>query len=145
MTQEPVALGTLIGYQLKEAQSVLRARMDETLRPLGLTTPQYVCLELLRRNPGASNSELARGAFVTRQTMSTLLRSLRERGLIERPATAPSGRSLPTTLTADGDRLLDDATSDIQAIEALMVSRLSDEQRTQLHEALASCIDALHS
>ncbi|AHW63029.1 MarR family winged helix-turn-helix transcriptional regulator [Corynebacterium glyciniphilum] len=145
MTQEPVALGTLIGYQLKEAQSILRARMDETLRPLGLTTPQYVCLELLRRNPGASNSELARHAFVTRQTMSTLLRGLQDRGLVERPTTAPSGRSLPTRLTADGDRLLDAAWGDVQVIETHMVSRLSAEQRAELHAALASCIDALHS
>ncbi|NYL98673.1 MarR family transcriptional regulator, partial [Salmonella enterica subsp. enterica serovar Typhimurium] len=92
-------LESLLGYQLKHLQSTLRSKMDETLRPLELTTPQYNCLEQLRRRPGASNSELARGAFVTRQTMNTLLRGLQERGLITRPAKADSGRILPTRLT----------------------------------------------
>ena len=85
-----------------------------------------MCLELLRRHPGASNSERARGTVVTRQTMSTLLRGLQDRGLNERPATAPSGRSLPTTLPPpEGNSVLNDATADIQAIE----------QRTPLHDA----------
>ncbi|MDN6123251.1 MAG: MarR family transcriptional regulator [Brevibacterium sp.] len=75
----PQALDAMIGYQLKHLQSALRSHMDEALRPIGLSTPQYACLELLRREPGASNSELARGAFVTRQTMSTLLRGLQDR------------------------------------------------------------------
>ena len=71
-----------LGYKLKELQTALRARMDEALRPMGLTAPQYACLELLHRDPGASASDLARGAFVTRQTMSSLL-----------CGAAPSGRT----------------------------------------------------
>ena len=38
----------LIGYRLKEAQSLLRSRMEEALRPLGITVAQYVCLEILK-------------------------------------------------------------------------------------------------
>ncbi|GAA4374782.1 hypothetical protein GCM10023152_17970 [Agromyces bauzanensis] len=54
-------LGEVIGYVLKRAQSVMRVRMDEALRPLGVTAPQYACLELPHRTPGISGSELARG------------------------------------------------------------------------------------
>lgn len=143
MSQEKVSLGAMIGYRLKEAQAVLRARMDEVLRPLGLTTPQYACLELLSRTPGASNSELARGAFVTRQTMNTLLRGLTDRGLVERAAEAPSGRALPATLTPRGQELLDRAVSRIHAIEHRMVGTLGERQSHALHEALIHCIDAL--
>ena len=95
MREEAVKLESLLGYQLKHLQTALRSRMDETLRPLELTTPQYNCLEQLRRRPGASNSELARGAFVTRQTMNTLLRGLQERGLITRPAKAEPAAPCP--------------------------------------------------
>ena len=94
----------LIGYRLKEVQSLLRSRMEETLRPLGITVAQYVCLEILKSTPGASNAELARQAFVTRQTMNTLLRGLQERGLIERATHATKGRALPTMLTPQGSR-----------------------------------------
>lgn len=117
--------------------------MDEALRPYGLTTPQYACLELLSRTPGASNSELARGAFVTRQTMSTVLRGLDERSLVHRAATAETGRSLPTTLTPEGRELLRAASDDIHAIERTMVGHLTAEQSRGMQEALASCIDAL--
>lgn len=143
MTQGGSSLGALIGYRLKEAQSVLRARMDEALRPYGLTTPQYACLELLSRTPGASNSELARGAFVTRQTMSTVLRGLDERGLVHRAAAAETGRSLPTSLTPEGRELLSAASDDIHAIERTMVGHLTAEQSRDMQAALASCIDAL--
>lgn len=136
-------LGSLVGYRLKETQSVLRSRMDETLRELGLSTPQYVCLELLSRQPGASNSDLARGAFVTRQTMNTLLRSLQIRGLIERGDQAPTGRVRPTMLTTAGQELLERASDHVQQIERRTVSLLDNEQARALHNTLGLCIDAL--
>ncbi|MGO0604379.1 MAG: MarR family winged helix-turn-helix transcriptional regulator [Brevibacterium sp.] len=139
----PVELESLLGYQLKHLQTALRSTMDETLRPLQLTTPQYNCLEQLRRRPGASNSELARGAFVTRQTMNTLLRGLQDRGLITRPATAESGRVLPTRLTSAGVELLARAVSRVEVVTARMVSPLDDETRTMVTEALGRCIAAL--
>ncbi|MBL3679505.1 MarR family winged helix-turn-helix transcriptional regulator [Leucobacter chromiireducens] len=143
MAQNVEHLEALIGYRLKETQSVLRSRMDEALRPLGLTTPQYACLELLGRSPGASNSELARGAFVTRQTMNTLLRSLQYRNLVERSASPAGGRALPTALTDDGQQLLSSAATLIDAIEEKMVAGLSVQQREDLHELLSQCITSL--
>ena len=143
MSQDLAALESLIGYQLKHLQSLLRSRMDETLRPLDLSTPQYACLELLRRSPGASNSELARGAFVTRQTMNTLLRGLQDRGLVTRPAKATTGRALPTTLTAEGEAALDSAVERVETISALMLSPLDDALKSSLGEALDLCISAL--
>ncbi|MGO2861612.1 MAG: MarR family winged helix-turn-helix transcriptional regulator [Brevibacterium sp.] len=145
MSQELVRLESMIGYQLKHLQSVLRSQMDEALRPLELSTPQYACLELLRRRPGASNSELARGAFVTRQTMNTLLRGLQDRALVTRPAKAETGRALPARLTSAGEEVLDRAVTIVDAISDRMVSRLDDSQRDHLAEALDLCIEALES
>ena len=65
-----------VGYVLKQAAVALRNAMDAALRPLHLTVPQYACLELLGQRPGLSNAELARGAFVTRQSMNVLLQAL---------------------------------------------------------------------
>jgi len=136
-------LGALVGYQLKRAQSALRTQMDEALRPIGLTAPQYACLELLSRHPGASNSDLARGAFVTRQSMSALLRGLTKRGLVKRASRAPSGRALPAALTSEGKRLLSRAERCVGAIEQRMVAGLSDDQCEALRRALSQCADAL--
>jgi DNA-binding MarR family transcriptional regulator len=145
MSQARDDLGQVIGYVLKQTQAALRARMDEALRPLGLTAPQYACMELLSRTPGISNSDLARGAFVTRQTMNTLLRGLQDRGLVVRAAHAPSGRARPATLSGEGARLLAGAAQRVNAIDARMVAGLTVDQRRDLHEYLNACIVALES
>ena len=142
-TEDLPSLESMLGYQLKHLQSALRSRMDESLRELGLSTPQYVCLEQLRRRPGASNSELARGGFVTRQTMNTLLRGLQDRGLVTRPEKAETGRALPTTLTDEGGQLLDQAAERIARIQERMISRLDSAQRERLAGDLELCIAAL--
>ena len=133
----------LLGYQLKHVQAALRARMDEALRPLGLSVPQYLCLELLSRAPGASTSDLAREAFVTRQTMSTLLRTLVDRGLAQRAAQASSGRALPMQLTPEGRSLLKEASKVTEEIERVMVAPLSETQLRTVREAMSACIAAL--
>jgi hypothetical protein len=61
-----IELDTSLGYMLKAAASALHSAMEAVLRPLGMTITHYACLELLAQRPGLSNSELARGTFVTR-------------------------------------------------------------------------------
>lgn len=90
-----IDLDTSLGYLLKEASSALRTAMEEVLRPLGMTITHYSCLELLSQRPGLSNSDLARGAFVTRQSMNVLLQALEREGFVTRPSEAPVGKTLP--------------------------------------------------
>lgn len=139
------SLDQVVGYVLKQAAAALRTAMDAELRPLGLTVPQYACLELLGQRPGLSNAELARGAFVTRQSMNGVLRGLQDRRLITRPATAPQGRALPTQLTPAGRELLRTASATVHAIEQQMLSHLSPEAQRRLRDDLASCVAALHA
>lgn len=143
MEQPRINLETVIGYKLKQAQSALRARMDGALRPLQLTTPQYSCLEVIRDNPGASSAEIARRAFVSRQTMNTLLRGLQSRGLVER-GEASNSRALPTTLTREGLRLLEEASTVVSQINHSLTATLTEEQREQLSAALSQCFEALN-
>ena len=138
-----IELDTSVGYLLKEASSALRAAMEAVLRPLGMSVTHYSCLELLEQRPGLSNSELARGAFVTRQSMNVLLLALERDGLVVRPETPVSGRALPTELTAAGRRQLAAASAAVRGVEDRMKSRMSTEQQAQLRSLLASCVDAL--
>ena len=136
-------LNESVGYALKQASVALRTAMDAELRPLGLTVPQYSCLELLGQRPGLSASELARGAFVTRQSMQTLLVGLQERGLLTRATTAPQGRALPTQLTDAGRRALTRASRTVAEIERRMTEALDATQRQRLRADLAGCAAAL--
>lgn len=136
-------LGLSVGYALKQAAAALRTAMDAGLRPLGLTVPQYACLELLGQRPGLSGSELARGVFVTRQSMHALLLGLEERGLLARATTAVQGRALPTVLTDAGRRLLAEASGTVAGIERRMTAMLPDAERQRLRADLAACAAAL--
>lgn len=101
---EPEASG--LGLAIKRAQHALRTRMDREMRPLGLTAPQYAVLASLEAEPGASNAELARRAFVTPQTMQTMLAALERAGLVARRPDESHGRIRRATLTGAGRDVL---------------------------------------
>ncbi len=145
MSQEGsgVDLETSIGYVLKEAASALRTAMEEVLRPLGMNVTRYACLELLAQRPGLSSAELARGAFVTRQSMNVLLQALVRDGHVSRAAEAPVGKVLPTTLTAVGRDKLREATEAVRAVEVAMLSSLSEAEQGEAFRALQSMITSL--
>ncbi len=132
-----------VGYALKQAAAALRTAMDAGLRPLGLSVPQYACLELLGQRPGLSAAELARGAFVTRQSMHAVLLGLEERGLLARATTATQGRALPTELTDAGRRVLARASQTVAAIERRMTQALPPAAQQRLRADLAACAAAL--
>jgi len=132
-----------VGYLLKRAATALRTAMDTALRPLDLTVPQYSCLEVLSQRPGLSNAELARAVFVTRQSMNLVLRGLQDRGLVTRPATAPQGRALPSTLTPDGRAQLRAASGLVREVEKRMLEPFSPADRDRLLHGLAACVGAL--
>ena len=140
-----IDLETSIGYALKEAASALRLAMETVLRPLGLTITEYSCLELLAQHPGLSNSDLARGAFVTRQSMSVLLQALERDGLVSRPSEAPVGKVLPTRLTPQGRKSLDAASAAVRAVELRMLSGMTADEQAVALAGLQSMIRSLRT
>jgi DNA-binding MarR family transcriptional regulator len=138
-----VELDTSLGYMLKAAANALHSALEAVLRPLGMTITHYACLELLAQRPGLSNSELARGAFVTRQSMNVLLQALERQGLVVRPAQAPVGRARPTELTARGRRQLKMASAVVRRVEQDMLANLDASEQNQMRRLLTACIAAL--
>lgn len=128
---------------VKQAQSLLRLRMEDALRPLDLTVSQYSCLHSLLRDPGISAAGLARATFMTRQSMNTMLQQLLERGLVERPSRPESGRALPTALTESGAALLSAAQTEVDKVEQQMLAGLSPSELDSLSHGLNVCIKAL--
>ncbi len=138
-----IDLQTSPGYLLKEASSALRHAMETVLRPMGMTVTHYSCLELLAQRPGLSNSELARGAFVTRQSMNVLLQALERDGYVTRPTEAPVGKVLPAELTARGRRSLDRASAAVRAVEIKMLAGLTEAEQAGVSTILRKMIDSL--
>ncbi|MES2093130.1 MAG: MarR family transcriptional regulator [Actinomycetota bacterium] len=137
------ALDEALAYVLRHAAAALRNAMAEALRPLDLTSAQHSCLELLGRSPGLSSSELARGAFVSRQSMNLVLRGLQDRGLVTRPDVAPLGRALPTKLTAEGRERLNAANAVARTVEKRMLAAVPEKRRSVFRADLAACTAVL--
>lgn len=145
MEPDRIHLDTSLGYLLKEAASALRAAMEDVLRPLGMTITHYSCLELLAQRPGSSNSDLARGAFVTRQSMNVLLQTLERDGFVERPDAAPVGKALPARLTPKGRRSLEAASAAVRGVERRMLNGMTDAEQTAALLALRSMVESLRT
>lgn len=133
-----------LGYRLKQTQHALRLRMDEALRPLNLTTPQYAVLSQLEMRPGISNAALARAAFITPQSMHGILCNLEKNGLVERTKDAHHGRILCTQLTDRGEGALKECHRLIAEAENIMTASLSAENKNLLKLLLEECFKNLN-
>jgi DNA-binding MarR family transcriptional regulator len=108
-----------------------------------MTVTQYSCMELLAQRPGLSNSELARGAFVTRQSMNVLLQNLERDGFVTRPTEAPVGKVLPTRLTPRGRQLLETASAAVRSVEVRMLGAMSEDEQASAFRILQGMVHAL--
>lgn len=135
----------LIGYKLKQTQHLLRTHMDEALRPLNLTTPQYAVLAQLELRPGISNATLARASFITAQTMHGIISNLEKNNLIARTRDPQHGRIFCTQLTPQGHTAVQQAHKIIQEVEAKMTITLSEGNKVLLEQLLMECFNNMNS
>lgn len=127
-----------LGYLLNRVAVALRAELaSAVLEPFDLTFPQYICMRMLLHTPGKSNAELARDHCVSPQAMNIVVRGLQERGLVARPATVSSGRSLPTQLTREGVALLKRTDPGLHEAEQRVLAPLNEEDQRNLWRILA--------
>lgn len=133
-----------LGYRLKQTQHALRLRMDEGLRALNLTTPQYAVLSQLEMRPGISNAALARAAFITPQSMHGILCNLEKSGLIDRKKDPHHGRIIRTELTERGQAVIKECHHCVAQAESIMTNSLSNEDKNRLKFLLEECFNNLH-
>lgn len=129
----------LLLYVLKQAELAVRARLDEIVRPAGLTTAQYTALTVLERHTDMSSAQLARSSFVTAQSMADMITALESRALIERHRDRTDRRRLVVALTDEGRALLDRCREDVAILEDTMVTGLSGPQVKALRTVLSTC------
>ena len=128
-----------LGYLLHRVANALRSEVTAiVLEPLGLAFPQYICMRILSRFPDRSNAELARDTNVSPQAMNMVLRGLEERGLVIRPTSVSSGRSLPAALTREGEELLERTDAGVRVAERRLMANLTSEQRREFKRILVT-------
>lgn len=130
-------------YLVKRLEQVIRSRLDEVLRPWGVTTLQYTAMTVLARRSAMTSAALARHSFVTAQSMGDLVATLERRGLVAKSPDPSHGRRLLISLTPAGVALLDETEQQVGDLERSMLAGLDKQERTQLRSMLDSCHLAL--
>jgi DNA-binding MarR family transcriptional regulator len=118
--------------------------MDEALRRLDLTTPQYAVLAQLELRPGISNAALARSAFITAQTMHSIVSNLEKQNFIKRTSDPRHGRILQTELTKQGSDIVKKAHGIISNVELRMTTTISKDNKALLERLLLECFNNLN-
>ncbi|MFF5701108.1 MarR family winged helix-turn-helix transcriptional regulator [Streptomyces sp. NPDC012794] len=129
-------MSTSLLYLVKRTELAVRARLEELVRPAGITALQYTALTVLDRHDGISAAQLARDSFVTAQTMADMVRALESRGLIRREPNPANRRERLVLLTEAGKGLLDEYARPARALEERMVADLTPEEVDGFRRAL---------
>ena len=124
-------------YMVKQVELVVRSRLDELLKPTGITALQYTSLTVLERHDGLSAAQLARDSFVTAQSVADVIRSLETRGLVRRERNPRNRRELLILLTESGRDLLARHAEPVRELEERMVRDLTAHQTDQFRQALS--------
>ena len=135
--------GQRLTYLVKRLEMAERARMEEVLRPLGVTLHQYTAMSILERREGLSSAQLARRHVVSPQAMHQLIASMERDRLIERRPDAANRRILRAWLTEHGADVLRASHEAVDAVEERMLSALTDEEAATFARAVEHCLAAL--
>ncbi len=126
-----------LAYLLRQAQGATRLAMERSLAELGVTSPQFVVLTMLKAYPGLSGAELARVAMLTPQTVGVIIRNLERDGAIRKTPHPVHGRMLQWTVTLRGATLLGRCRRHAETVERRLAAGLSAEAQRTIRRWLA--------
>ena len=126
-----------LAYLLRQAQAATRLAMERALADLGVTSPQFVVLTMLRAYPGLSGADLARVALQTPQTISVIIHNLERDGAIKKAPHPIHGRVLQWTVTRRGAALLEQCRRRADAIERRLAAGLTTKAQAVIRRWLA--------
>jgi DNA-binding MarR family transcriptional regulator len=98
----------------------------------GLTVPQLVVLQELRRRGEMPGSELARAVSLSQATVTGILSRLAARGLVVRRRSVSDRRRLPVRLTEAGAALVAAAPPLLQESFCAELGKLAEWEQTQI-------------
>jgi MarR family transcriptional regulator, organic hydroperoxide resistance regulator len=93
-----------IYFRFIRLQQRVFGEMAQTLKPTGLSIPQFDVLSTLTEQQGLSQSDLAQRLYVTKGNVSGLIDRLVDAGYVERRSSPGDRRSNALFLTPDGDK-----------------------------------------
>jgi len=117
-----------------------RSRMDEELRPQGVTMAQLQVLFAVRSQPRSSGAQLARTCFITPQTVQALLKHLEEGGFIVRGKDPVNDRIVIASVTEAGEELAQSVEKSSLPLHRELWKGITESELAQLNDLLERCL-----
>ncbi len=130
-------LPSLIGYNLRRAQTAVFLDFTEGLKDCGITPGQFGVLVLIKANAGLNQTSLGRALGIDRSTVVAVIDKLEGRGLVTRAPAPGDRRSYSLRLSDQGAALLAQATGLVGEHETRIAGDLTAAEQDQLIELLA--------
>jgi DNA-binding MarR family transcriptional regulator len=133
-----------LGWLLAKALQRWNERLDEGFRSAGFpeVRPSYgSVLVPLYEEDGLRMGELARRSGLSKQAMTSLVRSVEEAGLVSRMRDSADGRAYRVSLTARGNALRPVAERVLGDLAVRVQGELSEEELESLFTSLRKVVE----
>lgn len=138
----PTAFLNSPGFLLNQAGRLLTRRIEETLKPAGLTIQQFGLMRIIAAEGPITQNVFAAKYQIDRTTVTEIVDSMEERRLVSRQKSRTDRRYNELYLTPGGKRLLARAQKMVEKTNQAYLSALDDVEWEQMRASLAKLIQA---
>ena len=129
-------LPDLTGFSVKLVWILGHGLLAREFAESGITPHRFSILEVIGRNPGLQQTQLAAALALTRPATTIAIDFWEERGCVERRKIAGDRRSFGVYPTADGEAELARLRTLVRKADAALTACLSDAEARELHRLL---------
>ena len=129
-------------FPLYAASREVIKRYHPYLTVLGLTYTQYIAMMVLWADKKVSVKELGQKLFLDSGTLTPVLKSLEEKGYVNRYRSSEDERVLIVEITEEGENLKEQAVSIPEKVAGCV--RLDSEDAMQLYKLLYKVLEAIN-
>jgi len=121
-------LETLVGYNARRAALAVIGVFLRRMAPFALRPVDFSVLTLIAHNPGVTSRQICSALDILPPNLVGMVKTLHERGLVERQPHPGDRRAQGLHLTAAGERLHQQAEAAASALESEATAALSPEE-----------------
>ncbi|MFD1745343.1 MarR family winged helix-turn-helix transcriptional regulator [Rhizobium helianthi] len=133
---DPGWLTGLVGFHLRMAHVALHRDFALSTARFDITQKQLAAMELIARNPGASQVDIAQVLSMDRATMMGVIKRLMAKNLVERKPSLTDRRRHEIRLTDQGRKVLAEVHEVIEKHEKEFCAVLSEDECASLIDML---------
>ena len=135
-------LDSLIGYNARRAALAIIGRVLPRLAPYGLRVVDFSVLTVIAHNPGITSRQVCAALDILPPNLVGLLRSLEERGWVEKREHPSDRRAQGLYVTGVGAEIQARAQHEVAAVEHSPLSNLDVQERATLIRLLRKVYEA---